>query len=265
MDSMTSQKVLWFATGVTALVAAGSGVASPQLYEGLVTDRIMPGVLAQDLLSIPASLGLLGIAWNADETALRARLLVTGILGYLFYAFGIYSIERIYNELYLLYLAIFGLSAYGIVYSLGSLDAEQLEMWSVPTWLRNVSAGYLLLNAAVFVGIWTSHLVPLMRRREKIEFLYSIYILDLCFIMPAFVVAAVLALRGRPFGRATILPLLIAGFAVLFPLALAEMLKPVWFAQPTDVGALAMFAGLSGVFGVLAILYVTHLQTNSES
>lgn len=42
--------------------------------------------------------------------------------------------------------------------------------------------------------------LPLMRDRHRIEYFYSVYILDLCFVMPAFFIAAVLSLRGLPFG-----------------------------------------------------------------
>jgi hypothetical protein len=69
-------------------------------------------------------------------------------------------------------------------------------------------------------------LVPLMRGHHRIEYLYSIYILDLCFVMPAFAVTAIMAIRRQAL-RAVLGPaIMILGFFVIFPLALNELAKP---------------------------------------
>ena len=65
-----------------------------------------------------------------------------------------------------------------------------------------------------------------MREHNRIEFMYSIYILDLCFVMPAFFITAVMSLRKHPFGVLIAPAIMILGFFVIFPLGLNELAKP---------------------------------------
>ena len=81
----------------------------------------MPGVFGQDLMTIVASVIILLLIARLKDGDSKKQIVILGILGYLFYAYGIYVIERGYNVLYYLYLAIFGLSfwlmAYGVAKS----------------------------------------------------------------------------------------------------------------------------------------------------
>jgi hypothetical protein len=265
MRRLGRHKLLWTAIALLALITAGLGIWSPSIYEGVISDEIMPGVLAQDLFSVAAAVAVLSLVPFLRQRDLPGQLLVVGLLIYFFYAFGIYTIERIYNAAYLAYLGIFSLSFFGIVYAGASLDRSVESEVSVPGWVRNLSVGYLLVNAAVFIVLWTSQLLPLMETGEKIEFFYSIFILDLAFIMPAFLIVGVMALRGQTFGLLSVGPLLVAGFAVLCPLGLTELLEPVVYETAMDAGSAALFGGLSGVFLVLAVVYLKGMHVNGEA
>ncbi len=97
----------------------------------------MPGVFPQDLMTVLASLLviLLAIRWKENATA---QLIILGVMGYLFYTYGIYVIERVYNSLYLIYMAVFGLAFYAMIYGVGSLRRELLAGIRLPTWLRHL-------------------------------------------------------------------------------------------------------------------------------
>ena len=123
--------------------------------------------------------------------------MILGILGYLFYAYGIYVIERVYNVLYYFYLAIFGLSFWSIVYGIASIRQEILQKVELSRLIRNISAGFSLFVALVFNALWIIQLLPLIKTGEKIEFLYSINILDLCFIMSTFMISVSWLSRKR--------------------------------------------------------------------
>lgn len=60
------------------------------------------------------------------------------MLGYLFYAYGIYVIGRIYNLLQLLYINIMGLTFYSIIYAIACIRREIIEKVHVSQWPRFV-------------------------------------------------------------------------------------------------------------------------------
>ena len=92
-------------------------------------------------------------------------------------------------------------------------------------------------------------LIPLMREHNRIDFLYSIYILDLGFVMPAFIVTAIMSLRKMPFGVIMAPAMMILGFFVIFPLGLNELAKPT-YGMPINYGPMAV----SFIFSVYMLI-----------
>jgi hypothetical protein len=197
---LTLDRWLWLITAALAVVAAGFGVLDPSLYDGLVPDAILPGVFTQDLVALLLSMGLGGLAVSGDAHSLQKRVIAHGVLGFLFYAYGIYAMERMYNALYPLYLVLFGMSLYVLIYSIAVDPDDAPDRLRVPSPLRVLGAGYGMLIAVLFTVLWLSELVPLMHDGHRIDHLYSIYIIDLSFVMPAFVITALLALRRHGVG-----------------------------------------------------------------
>jgi len=58
--------------------------------------------------------------------------------------------------------------------------------------------------------------------------MYSVYVLDLVFIMPAFFMLALLILKDRKIGLLLTPAIMILGFFVIFPLGLNELAKPLF-------------------------------------
>ena len=98
-----------------------------------------------------------------------------------------------------------------------------------------------------------------MQASDKIEFLYSVYILDLCFIMPAFVIVGIKALRKARLGLLLIPAIFILGFTLIFSLAVSEMVKPLYDLN-ISAGGLVQPLVLAILFLVLAILHVQKLE-----
>ena len=73
------------------------------------------------------------------------------------------------------------------------------------------------------------------------DFYYSIYILDLCFIFPTFIIIAVMTAKNEKLGLLLIPAPLVFGFTLLFPLAFGEIFKPLLFNQPMDLGGMLLF------------------------
>jgi hypothetical protein len=246
-----------------SLVAAGSGGFDPSIYDGLVTDAIRPGVFTQDLVAIALSVVLGLLAFSGRSHPIRKRVVAHGILGFFFYAYGIYAIERIYNAFYPLYLILFGGSLFVLIHSVASVPNEATDHLTIPWWARLIGAGYGLLIAVMFNVIWFSALVPLLESGHRIDHMYSIYVIDLSFVMPAFVIASVLAWHRHPVGLMGLPSLFVLGVGILSPLALAEWIKPLRYGLPRDVGGLGLYGALAATFLILAFAFLVAMRTRS--
>lgn len=254
LDDLTTNRRLWLATATLALLAATLGLLQPGIYARVVTDRILPGVVAQDAFTFVLAVAALALAWRVGEGESRLQALLLGLMGYLFYAYGVYAIEQLYTVAYFAYLAVFGLAAYAIVYALVSLRRSKLDGASLPRYTRIVSLVGLVGTPAVFVPLWASQLLPLIRSGERLEYLYAVYVLDLSFVMPAFLVVALLTYRRDVLGYALAPAMFVVGFAVLAPLAVGELLRPTLVGQQMDTGSFGLFLALSAGYLALAAL-----------
>jgi len=254
---------LWLAVATMSLAASGMGVLNPSLYDGLVPASIRPGVFTQDVVAISLSVALGLLAFSGRSHSIKRRVIAHGILGFLFYAYGIYAIERMYNPLYPLYLALFGSSLFVLIYSVATVPREAMRRIDVPHGLRRLGIAYGLFIAVMFNAIWLAQLMPLLQSGQQIDYLYSIYIIDLSFVMPAFVLASVLAARRHPLGLMGLPALFVLGAGILSPLALAEWIKPIRYNMPHDVGGLVLFGLLTVIFITLAAAFLAMMRTPS--
>lgn len=257
-------RALWLLTGALTLPAALTGLLCPDIYRGVVAADLLPGAVSQDLMSAVAGIALLVLAVTVRRGQPKVQLVALGILGYLFYAYGIYSIERTYNGFYLVYLAVFALSFWGMVYTAVELRAEGPMRARLPQGIRVLSASGALLQPLIFYPLWIAMLLPLMRNGDQIDSLYSVFILDLCFIMPAFLILAVLTFRSRWPGLVLMPALYLLGFTLIFSLALGELFKPL-FDVPGSALSLWSSVLLSAFFLVLGGLHLWKLELNPGS
>jgi hypothetical protein len=259
LRNLRTNRVLWVLLALLALVAALFGVLHPRVYDQVVGTEVMAGVISQDVVTIAAALIMLALALWVREDGMKEQIVILGLAAYLWYGYGIYVIEQIYTVLYLLYMAVLGLSFYTMAYGVASIRTQVLQQVVLSRFVRLGSVGFSLLSPLVFYPLWISALLPLMQTGRKLEFLYSIYILDLCFIMPAFVIVAVHAARARPLGLLLTPAMYILAMTLLFPVGIGELLKPR-YGLPVDTGGLVLYLGLSAMFLILAVVYLLNLN-----
>lgn len=261
MKNLTLNKILILLTGALSIIAATIGVLNPEMYDPVVMANIIPGVFTQDLVVIIASVVMMVLAVWMRQTDYRKMIIILGILGFIFYAYGIYSMEQVYTALYPLYLVILALSFYALALSLASLDRATVEDLNLTPVVRYVSAGYAVFIAVMFNVIWLGQLAPLIRTNDRIENTFSVFVIDLVFIMPSFVITAYLTLRKRALGIIGLPALFIVGVGILSPLAFAELIKPIRYGLPFDPAEFWLFAPLSLVFLIFTVVYLTALKT----
>lgn len=252
-------RFLWNLLALVALWVSLDGWLRPSLYDKVVTKSLMPGILAQDIMTALLAIFLMFFANFTKEKEYKKHLLIFGILGYFFYTYMMYATERIYNGSYFTYLLLAGLSFYSLVFGLVSLRFKPGMKLTVSPRLHGVSLFFTLVIPGIFIPKWTGQLISLIGSANRIEYLYSIYILDLVFVMPAFLIVAFLNWKEYLLGRLLTPVLFIKGFTVLFPLVIAEYLKPI-YGQVMNRGEMSFYLVLSLLFLMLTVFYLRGLR-----
>jgi hypothetical protein len=192
---------------VFTLIASGNGLADPGIYFPSTPQNFISGAVSQDLISFISALGLIACMFMIIKGKNMAWLVWTGLIGYLFYAYALYCFERVYNNYFLLYLAILGLSIYSLIGFFRWADFEFIHVGSRRP-PRRISAVLLLILVALFLYLWLTIVLIAMRGMYPPP-ANSIFVIDLSFILPLMTIEAVLLLRKIRLGDVLAVPILI--------------------------------------------------------
>jgi hypothetical protein len=255
--ALTISERLAALAGIAAAIASIGG-----FVPGLYRDRQV--VIAQshgfdlgDLIAV-AVLGV-GIAWSA-RGSVRGRVLTIGALGYLLYSFVTYAFVIVLNPATLLYIAVLGFGGWSFLTGLARLDAQEAEAMLASQLLRRTTAGFLLVIAALFALTWLREISVSVVSGQLPPALAAAgwpmsppYVLDLGFVIPLAVLAAVRLLRRQVGGAWLAVSLL-----VLLPmLSVSVLLMTVFMAidgQALQLPLVAVFGAVIAVSTALAWL-----------
>ena len=92
-----------------AVVATSVGLFVPEFYRD--AEVLLPQLYGQDLLTLVVAVPALAAAlYYAHQGSLRGYVVWLGVTGYLLYTYASYALLTAFNELYLVYVALFGLT-----------------------------------------------------------------------------------------------------------------------------------------------------------
>lgn len=138
---------------VLAIVASGSGL----FWNGLYHNDSKSGAAQEqgnDLVTLVLCVPLLLVSsYFATKGSLRGRLVWTALVFYFVYVYGMMSFESAYNQLFLVYVAIFSLSLYTFAASLLTLDVNVVKesFSNVPL---KLTAGFMFLIGIMISLMW---------------------------------------------------------------------------------------------------------------
>jgi hypothetical protein len=160
---------------------------------------------ANDLVTLVLGLPLLAISfWLTLRGSLRGRLILTGTLGFILYTYISMCFGAAYNRLFLVYVALFGLSLYAFILSMMSFDLKTLPAHFSTKLPRRWIAGLLFFAAAFLAFAWLGRIAATFAPGAvpALENTTSMFIqaMDLALIVPLCIVAAILLLRRSPWG-----------------------------------------------------------------
>ena len=262
-----SKTALWLSALVAILVllASGAGLLLTSTYAGETASWAVQGI-GQDIVNLVAALALLITASLVNKGSVKAFLVWSGVLLYLIYAYVIYAFDIHFNRLFLVYVAILGLSFYALVSLVIHLRLDELKAsFSATSKARAVSV-FLLVLGILFYLLWFSEEIPALLTGQIPPSVTTanvptnpVHVLDLGLYLPAMIITAVLLWRRKLVGFLLAGPLLV--FSILTGTAiLAIFLVMSTRGMPTSIAVEAFFAIIIVVSLVLSVLYVREVK-----
>ena len=220
-----------------------------------------------DLVTLVVGLPLLAAsAWLAFHGSLRGRLLLIGTLGFFLYTYTSMSMLTAYNNLFLVYVALFAMSLYAFILGMLSVDLEALPGQFSPNLPRRGIAGVLFAVGGFLAFAWLGRIGSAMLQGvdPALENTTTLVIqaMDLALIAPLAVLAGVLLLRRSPWGY------LLASVAVLKGLTMALGVSAMGINMalrgvPDSLGILVPFLVLTLLNFIVAVVLLRNITTPS--
>ncbi len=259
INKLKWNKILWILIALMALSASLIGVINQGIYQKFRTATALPAILSQDLIAVLASIAMLFMIVRIKEGDFVKQSILLGIIGYLFYIYGLYVVGKMYNVLYLIYMAIFSLTLFSLVYGIANIKKKAFDNVKIQKNVRKVSAAFLFLIPIIFYPMWIIEMWPFMQEMRVPLVNSNVYILDVCFLLPVFFMMAVMLLKGNEFAILLTPVLLIKGFTLGISVALTELLRPFYNQTLIKSNAL-LFSFLTLAGFVLTALYFKNVR-----
>ena len=256
MDPGTSlAKARAAARGVAHVVAALVAVI---MAAASAAGLIVPGIYHEDAWALAALRGgdlvtlvvatpalVVGVL-TAARGSIRGVLVWAAVLAYNIYNFAYYSFGATFNDLFLAHIALLGLSTWGLVFLLVSVDPRPLHR-RLSTGVRVGTATVLSFVAVGLTALWGGVIVrqavtgQLPEDAANPAQMHLVYAIDLGVFVPMLVVAAWLLWRRHPWG-------IVAGGATVLAAAayLLNLIAAQAFQAAAEVPGVVAFSPLSG-------------------
>lgn len=198
---------LWLSILAVLFAIAGNIIALlvPRIYADL-TPVFFPQAIAQDI----ASLVIVSPAWLilsilALRGSFRAYLLWLGVLIFTVYNYVIYTFSVTFGPLFLLWVAVLGLSLYSLIGGVAAADHKIIEASYNNQRAVTFVAWFLIVVAILFGLLWLSEDIPALLSGNTPQSVIDmavptnpVHILDLGFFLPAVIVTAGMLMKRKP-------------------------------------------------------------------
>lgn len=158
-----------------------------------------------DIVTLFVALPMLTFStWLALRGSLRGRLLLTGTIGFFLYTYLSMSMLTAFNALFLVYVALFGLSLYAFIICMLSFDLAALPKHFSERLPRGWIAGLLFLIGGFLTIAWLGKVLSPILQNDPPALdnttTFVIQAMDLALIVPLAVLSGVLLLHRSAWG-----------------------------------------------------------------
>jgi hypothetical protein len=261
---MRSAALSWIALALAVLVGltGWAGLFWPPTY-AQETRASALGAIASDVVDLFVIVPLLLVSgFAARRGSMAARFICLGALGYLLYNFLIYCFLVRFNPLFLVYCATLGLAFYGFIGGVLSLAPAEVAARYASRPARTPTALVFLAMAVATTAQWLRDIVPALAARRLPQWVAEtgspinpIWVLDLCFLLPALAITGVSLLRKRPLGF-VLAPILLTVLALISSEIIVIRGVMERAGVPQGYGGTVFIAALGTLFTVLLVVFL---------
>ncbi len=147
---------------------------------------------------------------------------------YIIYTFLIYCFSLRFNYLFLIYCSVLGLSFYSFIYFLASPNLKEIKDWNNEKAPLKLIGIYLVATGVLFYFLWLSDIIPAILHNtipavitENGLFTNPVYVIDISFILPGFIMAGTNLLKRTSIGF-SLAPVMLL-FAALMSVSIAVL------------------------------------------
>ncbi len=190
---------------ILAIIATTSGLFWNGLYKN-DTVSIVAQMMGQDLITLTVGVPLILVSiYLVSKGSLRGRLIWMGTLFYFLYSYASMSFLTSFNQLFLVYVAIFSISLYTFLGELVSIDISNIKKSFNPGLTSKIAAAFLLTVGLMLAAMWLKMIVDSLLTGTVPTALESyttlvIQALDLGIIVPAAILSGYLLLKNKAWG-----------------------------------------------------------------
>ncbi len=199
------------------------------IYHNMSADVAVQGI-AQDYVTLFMGIPLLitGL-YLSRKNSLRWRLFLAGTCGYFLVTFLFYTVMAMYNELFLFYITLMGLSFFALSTILLGIDLNKIKRgFSSKTPVKFVGI-FLIIQVAMIAMMWLQVIIPPILDGTiypaALEHYTTLIVqgMDLGLLLPLCVVSAVLFLKKRNLGY-MLAPVYLVFLSILMTALLAKII-----------------------------------------
>jgi hypothetical protein len=186
----------------------------------------------------------------------RGAALLSGVLTYFLYNYASMAFGAAYNNMFLVYLAIFSASLFALVVALASFDVRALPAHFANGLPRRGISVFLIVSGVVLLAVWLflSILPGLLSGAAPELDGYTTGItwaVDMGIVGPTLIIAGVLLARRAPIGY------LLASTMLVFSVVLGIQLAAMGIAQfSAGLFGIGQFIGMVGLFAILTLFAI---------
>ena len=257
-----SLRVPYLLSGIIVVLmatASAGGLLVEDLYRNNLwaTSQFRGSDLVRLALVVPVFIAALSLAARGSA---RGQLIWLGMLWLTLYDYAFYLFGAAFNELFLIYVALFSVSAIALIFALPRIDVDAVaRRFRAGTPVRWISS-YLLLIATFLGGLWVLQSLAFVFTGQPPQSLVDsghvteiVFALDLALLVPGMIIGAAWLWRRRPWGYVVAGMMMVK--ATLYPIALIGMSVFAVSAGVPDAGSMTPF----WVFFAAASLLVSGL------
>ncbi len=238
------------------------------IYRHMSADVAIQGI-AQDYVTLWVGVPLLLIGLvGVRRGSVLARFLLSGVLGYFFVTYLFYTAMAMYNALFLVYVALLGLSFFGLFLSLGAFERSRVRECFSPRAPARPAGWFLMINTVLIALLWLSVVVPPLLdgtvHPPEVQHYTTLIVqgFDLGLLLPTAFVAGWMLVRGRPSGYLFGTPYLV--FLAVLMIALTAKLVAMALHGVNVVPAVFIIPVINGVAIFMAGWMLRRVRSGEE-